>query len=147
MLCTLSDIYKSLQGAKTVGQRMRRLMEQQDMSLAELHRRSKVAKGYLSELLNDDPETSRRKPSGETLFEIGNALGVTVGDLLGRTLPTDKDVRSWPPGLAAYVREEKVPAQEARMLAGIRTRGGTPQTPDDWRHVHRTIRMYSESGS
>lgn len=137
----MTDLFKLLAGASTVGERIRRLLDQRHMSLSELHRRSGVAKGYLSEILNETSET-RRKPSAETLYDIGIALGVSVGDLLGKTLPSPDDMNSWPPGLAAYVRDNNVPPEDARMLAGIRARGRTPITAEDWRHIHRTIQMY-----
>ena len=40
------------------------------MTLGELHRESGIAKGYLSELVNEN-EGSRRKPAAETLYAIG----------------------------------------------------------------------------
>jgi len=116
------------------------------MSLGDLHRESGVAKGYLSEILNETADTPR-KPSAETLYAIGTALGISVGDLLGKTLPSFDDMSSWPPGLAEYVRENNVPPEDARMLAGIRARGRTPISAEDWKHVHRTIQMYSEGRS
>jgi transcriptional regulator with XRE-family HTH domain len=142
----MADLFKLLQGAATVGERIRRLMDDRKMTLGDLHRESGVAKGYLSELLNETADTPR-KPSAETLYAIGTVLGVSVGDLLGKTLPSPDEVKSWPPGLAAYVRENKVPPAEARMLAGIRARGRTPSTAEEWKHVHKTIQMYSEGRS
>jgi transcriptional regulator with XRE-family HTH domain len=143
----MPDLYELLAGASTVGERIRRLLEDQDMSLGDLHRESGVAKGYLSELVNETEDTQRRKPSPETLFAIGTALSVTVGDLLGKTLPSLDDMAAWPSGLEEYVRANDVPPEEARMLAGISARGRTPVTAGDWEHVHRTIMMYSEKRS
>lgn len=140
----MADIYALLQGAGSVGERIDRLMQAEQISLSELSRRSGVAKGYLWELLQERGNESKKKPSGETLFALGTALGVSVADLLGKTLPSTDNVDAWPPGLAEYVRDHGVPLEEARMLAGIRARGGTPRTPEDWRHVHNTIVMYSE---
>ena len=112
------------------------------MTLGDLHRQSGVAKGYLSELINEH-EGSRRKPSAETLYAVGTVLGASVADLLGKTRPAD-EMSSWPPGLADYVRASNIPPQEARMPAGIGTRGRTPRTAEDWKAVHRMIEMYSE---
>lgn len=142
----MADLFTLLQGAATVGERIRRLLDDKGMSLGELHRESGVAKGYLSELVNETSDTPR-KPSAETLFAIGTVLGVSVGDLLGKTLPSSDEVHSWPPGLADYVRENSVPPEDARMLAGIRARGRSPESAEDWKHVHRTIEMYSEGRS
>jgi transcriptional regulator with XRE-family HTH domain len=143
----MPDLYQLLAGASTVGERIQRLMSDQQMTLGDLHRESGVAKGYLSELVNETEDTQRRKPSAETLFAIGTALSVTVGDLLGKTLPSLSDMAAWPPGLQEYVEANDVPPEEARMLAGISARGRTPATASDWEHVHRTIKMYSEERS
>jgi transcriptional regulator with XRE-family HTH domain len=138
----MTQMYALLEGANTVGERIQRLLEDRKMTLGDLHRQSGVAKGYLSELINED-EGSRRKPSAETLYAIGTVLGASVADLLGKTRPAD-EMSSWPPGLADYVRASSIPPQEARMLAGISTRGRTPRTAEDWKAVHRMIEMYSE---
>ena len=115
------------------------------MSLSELSRRSGVAKGYLWELVSG-PETTmaRMKPSAETLYAVGNQLGVSVGDLLGKTIPTPSDQERWPPGLREYVGEAHVPPEEARMLSGINARGRTPTTANDWKQLHRIILMMAE---
>lgn len=142
----MADLFTLLQGAATVGERIQRLLDDRKMTLGDLHRESGIAKGYLSELVNETADTPR-KPSAETLYAIGTTLGVSVGDLLGKTLPSSDEVKSWPPGLADYVTENSVPPEDARMLAGIRARGRTPITAEDWKHVHRTIQMYSEGRS
>jgi transcriptional regulator with XRE-family HTH domain len=141
----MTEMYPLLAGAATVGERIRRLLADRKMSLGDLHREAGVAKGYLSELVNDTGDGPRRKPSAETLYLIGVALGVSVADLLGKTRAPE-DVAAWPPGLAEYVQSNNIPPQEARMLAGISARGRTPATAEDWKAVHRVIEMYSEQG-
>jgi transcriptional regulator with XRE-family HTH domain len=138
----MAQMYELLSDAKTAGERIQRLMEDRKMTLGDLHRQSGVAKGYLSELLREGEE-SRRKPSAETLYAIGTALGASVADLLGKTRPSE-EMATWPPGLEDYVRQADVPPEEARMLAGISARGGTPRTAEDWKAVHRVIEMYSQ---
>jgi transcriptional regulator with XRE-family HTH domain len=139
-------MYDQLAGASTIGERIRRLLDIQELTLSELSRRSGIAKGYLWELLQDEGAT-KRKPSAETLYAIGTVLGVSVGDLLGKTLPTSADVAQWPSGLRDYVKDANVPPDEARMLAGISARGRTPTTSEDWKHLHRTILMVTEGES
>lgn len=138
----MTDMYPLLAGTTTVGERIRRLLDDRGMSLGDLHRESRIAKGYLSELANDTEGGVRRKPSAETLYAIGVVLGASVADLLGKTKPTD-EMASWPPGLADYVKASNVPPAEARMLAGISARGRTPTVAEDWKAVHRVIEMYS----
>lgn len=139
----MTEMYPLLAGAATVGERIRRLLDDREMSLSDLYRESGVAKGYLSELMHDTEGGARRKPSAETLYAIGVALGASVADLLGKTNAPD-DMASWPPGLADYVKANNVPPAEARMLAGISARGRTPTTAEDWKAVHRVIETFSE---
>jgi transcriptional regulator with XRE-family HTH domain len=136
------SMFSLLSGSQTTGERIRRLLQDRGLSLGDLHRESGVAKGYLSELVNET-EDSPRKPSAETLYAIGTVLGASVADLLGKTRPVD-EMTTWPPGLPEYVQAEKVAPEEARMLAGISMRGKTPTTAADWKAVHRMIEMYSE---
>jgi transcriptional regulator with XRE-family HTH domain len=141
----MGAMYEQLAGASTVGERIRRLLDAQEMSLSELSRRSGVAKGYLWELVQG-PEASvaRMKPSAETLYAVGSALGASVGDLLGKTIPSPTDTETWPEGLREYVEEAHIPPDEARMLAQINARGRTPTTPDEWRFLHGTIRLVTD---
>ena len=139
----MTQMYELLSGAATPGERIQRLMEDRKMTLGDLHRQSGVAKGYLSELLREG-EDGRRKPSAETLYAIGTALGASVADLLGKTRPIE-EMSSWPPGLEDYVRQNNVPPADARMLASISARGRTPRTAEDWKAVHRIIEMYSQA--
>jgi transcriptional regulator with XRE-family HTH domain len=139
------NTYELLAGASTVGERIRRLLEAQGLTVSELHRRTAIAKGYLSELIREDENGSepvRRKPSAETLYAVGTALGVSVADLLGHTRK-DEDVTDWPPGLAEYVEKNDVSSEDARVLARISLRGRTPSTAEEWSHIHRTILMYT----
>jgi transcriptional regulator with XRE-family HTH domain len=139
----MSDMYSLLAGAATVGERIRRLLDDRNMSLGDLHRESGVAKGYLSELVNETEGSAKRKPSAATLYAIGTVIGASVADLLGKTRTPDER-SSWPPGHADYVTADSVPPEDARMLAGISTRGKTPTTSEEWKAIHRIIKMYSE---
>lgn len=139
----MADLYALLKDTTTIGERIRLLIGDEEISLSELSRRSNVGKGYLWELTQRTEEAAKMKPSAETLYGVATALGVSVGDLLGKTLPPADDESTWPPGLATYVRDKRVPKDEARMLAGIRTRGGTPTKPDQWEQIHYTILMHT----
>lgn len=137
-------MYDLLAGASTVGERIRRLLDERGMTLGDLHRESGVAKGYISELINEVQQTTaKRKPSAETLYAIGVPLGASVADLLGKTRSTE-EMATWPPGLAEFVQADDVPPEDARMLAGISARGKTPATAEDWRAIYRMIERYSE---
>src|SRR5436853_2251084 len=56
---------------------------EQGLSLSELARRSKVSKGYLSQLENS-PNGPR--PSAELLYRIAFALGTSIGTLLEKQI-------------------------------------------------------------
>jgi transcriptional regulator with XRE-family HTH domain len=62
---------------KTIGQRIRELREEQDLSLREFARRL----GNLSAAFISDVELGRRFPSEEVLGKMAQTLGVKVDDL------------------------------------------------------------------
>ena len=145
MLSGMTSTFELLRAAGSLRERIQLLLDQQGMTLSDLHRRTGIAKGYLSELLKDEThheDAVRRKPSAETLYAIGSALGVSVADLLGHTRG-DEEPSVWPPGLPEYVEKDGVSPEDARVLARISLRGMTPSSADEWRHIHRTIQMYT----
>lgn len=125
-----------------VGSEIRRRREMQDLSLTDLARLSRVSKGYLSEIENNPAA----RPSAATLFKIASALGTSVGELLGRKGEGDSDRGELdiPEALREFAEEAKLPDAEVRMLAGIRYRGRSPTTVDDWRYIYESIRLRTE---
>jgi transcriptional regulator with XRE-family HTH domain len=126
----------------TIGQNIRRFREEADLSLSELAERAGVSKGYLSALENEDAET-RRRPSGQSLYKIAEALGVTVADLLGEHTHLDEpgDI---PGSLREFAELEGLPESDVMMLARIEFRGEKPKTVDAWGFLYRAIK-YSTS--
>lgn len=61
---------------KTLGQRIRELREEQDLSLRELAKKVKKSAPFLSDI-----ELGRRYPSDDVLSKIANILGTTMEDL------------------------------------------------------------------
>jgi transcriptional regulator with XRE-family HTH domain len=61
---------------KPLGERIRELREQEDLSVRELARKIKVSAPFLS-----DVELGRRHPSDDVLNTIAVSLGTTLGDL------------------------------------------------------------------
>jgi transcriptional regulator with XRE-family HTH domain len=61
---------------KTLGQRIRELREQQDLSLREVAKRLHLSAAFLS-----DVELGRRHPSDEVLGQLARALDTTTEDL------------------------------------------------------------------
>lgn len=122
-----------------VGVRIRRLRDEQGLSLSELARLSGVSKGYLSQI-ERAPEA---RPSASTLFALARTLGTSVAALLGSAdadgveEAADLDL---PDSLRAFAEEEGLPPADIRMLAGIRYRGESPRTKEDWRFLYESIR-------
>jgi transcriptional regulator with XRE-family HTH domain len=61
---------------KTLGQRIRELREEKDLSLREVAKRLQVSAAFLS-----DVELGRRYPSPRVLSDLAEALGTSVDDL------------------------------------------------------------------
>ena len=119
-----------------VGDRIRRLRRERDLSLNQLAERSGVSKSYLWSLENDEEGAAR--PGGETLYKVAEALGVTMSELLGRRLLTEppEDV---PKSLQAFAKSEGLSDADVRMLATIRFRGQQPSTERAWAFIYQAI--------
>ena len=61
---------------KTLGQRIRELREEQDISLRELARKLDLSAAFISDI-----ELGRRFPSEDVLVSIASKLGTTLEDL------------------------------------------------------------------
>jgi transcriptional regulator with XRE-family HTH domain len=119
-----------------VGARIRRFREEKDISLNALAAETKISKSYLWSLENDPTAT---RPSGDTLYKIAQALGVTMSALLGRRLLTESST-AVPKGLQELADELSLPESDVRMLATIQFRGDRPQTKERWRYIYNAIR-------
>jgi transcriptional regulator with XRE-family HTH domain len=126
---------------EAVGARIRRFRDELGMSLGDLAERADVSKGYLSVLENEPPDGTRR-PSGKTLHRIAQALGVTIGDLLGEPLNATAALEL-PPGLQQFAEDHGLPESDVQMLAWIEFRGRQPRTAEAWQFIYQAIRMSS----
>jgi transcriptional regulator with XRE-family HTH domain len=74
---------------KTLGQRIRELREEKDLSLRELAKRIEVSAAFLS-----DVELGRRYPSDKILESISRILGTAIEDLRSYdTRPPIEDIK------------------------------------------------------
>ncbi len=64
-----------------LGARIQTHLNEKCWKLADLHRESGIAKGYLSEILRSEKD---KRPSAHTLYAIAAALGTTIEDLLNK---------------------------------------------------------------
>jgi transcriptional regulator with XRE-family HTH domain len=127
-----------------VGQNIRRFRKDAGVSLSELAERAGVSKGYLSALENEDIATAKRRPSGQSLYKVAAALGVSVADLLGEQAHAIEPLQI-PASLREFAEQESLPEADVIMLTRIEFRGEQPRTADAWGFLYRAIK-YSTSG-
>jgi transcriptional regulator with XRE-family HTH domain len=126
----------------TVGERIRLRRKELGLSLSALAEKAGVAKSYLSNLENNKHEA---RPSGRTLYQIAEALGTTMSDLLGTRLlvtPT----QHFPDSLRTFAKTAQLTDRDVEMLAGINFRGHQPADEESWAFVWRAIRASVNDG-
>jgi transcriptional regulator with XRE-family HTH domain len=117
---------------------IRKRRHEQGFSLTELARRSRISKGYLSQLENNPVGPH---PSAEVLYRIAFALGTSIGTLLEKQIAsTQNELTDIPEGLRWLALEEHIPEEEIRMLAQITYKGHRPCTTDDWKFLYESIK-------
>jgi transcriptional regulator with XRE-family HTH domain len=123
-----------------IGGRIRRYRAERNLSLSQLAEQANVSKGYLSALENQHNSSAHaRRPSAETLYAIAKVLGVTISDLLGRTLLHTISTEI-PESLRAFADQEDLPEADVQMLSAIQFRGEAPRTVERWRYIYTAIR-------
>lgn len=124
-----------------VGRRVRAEREKAGLSLAQLAAASGLTKAYLVRL-----ENQGGNPSMDVLFQIAEALDLTIADLVARSpIRFVGDESEVSPSLRSFAEEAGLSSGDIKMLASIRWRGESPpQTPERWRYVHQSLVMSSE---
>lgn len=120
----------------SLGTRIRGYREDKELTQTALAAAAHLSKTYLSELESG----AGRRPSGDVLLRIADALGVTIADLLGRGIAPATSTRL-PEGLADFAEQRGLPEADIIMLASIRFRGEPPRTARRWQHIYDAIRM------
>lgn len=123
-------------GPPAIGEQIRRRRIEAGLSLSALAQRAEVSKGYLWSLEKGETEA---RPSGKTLYQIAEALGTTMSDLLGRTLLNDAPPEV-PPSLRSFADSHGLTDRDVRMLAGVNFRGRQPQDDESWSLVWGAIK-------
>ena len=119
-----------------IGDRLKEYRKGLGMSQAELARKSSVSAAYVSELESG----LGKRPSGEILLRLANALEVTIADLLGQDIrPGDGDPPVPDASLLEFAKERGLPRSDVEMLASIRFRGDPPRTSRRWAMIYDTI--------
>ena len=120
-----------------LAERLRRFRGEAGLTQAELAKKAKLSKAYVSELEGD----VGRRPSGEVLVRIADALGISIADLMGRSRILMEGDPRISASLRAFAAEQKLPEADVSMLAGIRWRGSAPKTKERWAYIYNAIRM------
>ena len=125
-----------------LSQKIRKLRKEKGFSLNKLAEIAGISKAYLSQLENN----VSKQPSAEILFKIATALGTTIADLLEKPVRVySDDFQEVPDGLRELIDERgetlDIREEDVKMLMSIRYRGNQPETPEDWEHILRTIRI------
>jgi transcriptional regulator with XRE-family HTH domain len=119
-----------------IGDRLKEYRKSLGMSQADLARKSSVSAAYVSELESG----LGKRPSGEILLRLANALEVTIADLLGQVIrPGDGDPPVPDSSLLEFAKERRLPRPDVEMLASIRFRGDPPRTSRRWAMIYDTI--------
>lgn len=120
---------------------LRRLRKEKGLTLDQLSENSGVSKPYLWQLENEDD----KKPSADILFKIAGALETTIADLMNYPVTVhDETIKKLPPSLKQFVKAKQLELnlsdEDVQMLAGIRLRGKTPKTVEDWEYIYQSIK-------
>jgi len=119
-----------------IGDRLKEYRKSLGISQADLARKSNVSAAYVSELESG----LGKRPSGEILLRLANALEVTIADLLGQDIrPGDGDPPVPDSSLLEFAKERRLPRSDVEMLASIRFRGDPPRTSRRWAMIYDTI--------
>jgi transcriptional regulator with XRE-family HTH domain len=121
--------------ASSIGERIKARREELGWSLSKLAEEASVSKGYLWSLEKGEVKS---RPSGQTLYRIAEALGVTMSDLLGRELLIEPSQQR-PTELLQFAADANLPDTDIEMLASISFRGQRPRTVRDWEFLYGAI--------
>ncbi len=118
-----------------LGERIRALRLEQDLSISELSRLAGVSKGYLSQV----ERSPGARPSAATLYAVARALGASVADLF-QVVDREELETGVSESLREFAEQDAIPPSDVEMLSQIRYRGMAPHSVDDWRYLYESIR-------
>ena len=127
--------------ANAIGARVRELRLQKGLSLTELAQQANVSKSYLSTVENG----TGSRPGAAVLHKLATTLGVSLADLLGRSVHATDPDEAIPSSLREFAQQHGLPQADIDMLAGIKFRGEAPRTPERWQFIYNAIVMSAQS--
>jgi transcriptional regulator with XRE-family HTH domain len=120
--------------AEKTGARIRRLREEQGLSISELARLSGVSRGYLHLI-----EKGENNPTQEKLAAIANALNVMVAELIGE-IEGDSVLVDIPDSLRRFAETNNLLPADVIMLSKINYRGKHPDSVQEWKILYSVIK-------
>lgn len=120
---------------KDLGDRIKKLRGEMEISQAELARRADLSPAYLSELEGGQA----KRPSGQVLLRLARALGTTIAIVLGDDVHPGSAPVADDASLLEFAKERGLSQADVNMLASIRFRGDPPRTTRRWSMIYDTI--------
>jgi len=126
--------------AMTIGQRIREIRRERELTLKQLADKSGLTLTYLS-----DVERNQTRPSLKALLRIAGALEVSMADLLSgvEEFGTATD-EALPAGLRELKDDPTIASQLdddwLQTLQRLNYRGKRPQTKEEWREIFMYLR-------
>ena len=120
---------------KNLGNRIRSIREERNLSITDLAARSSISRGYLYLV-----ESGKSNPTEEKLSAIAQALGVLVSDLTGELEAAGQLLDNIPESLREFADQEGLTSADINMLSKINYRGKQPKTALDWKLLYSVIK-------
>lgn len=120
-----------------IGLTIKRLREQQDMTITELSRISGVSRSYIHLI-----EKGENNPTSDKLDELAKALGAEYGIQGEEDYEGNEDI---PESLKQFAMEYNVPYSDVLMLSRIQYRGKRPNDIIAWKMLYNLIKSATEN--
>ena len=119
-----------------LGERLRELRQQRDLTLLQLSQQTGLSVSYLSDL-----ERGRTNPSIDTLERIAGTYHVLLGELVaGADGWQISPQQGLAPGLQELIQQGRIDLATAQDLSRIELRGKRPQTAMEWLELYFHLR-------
>lgn len=126
--------------AAVLGERVRKLRHERDLTIAELADRSGLSSGLISQI-----ERGRSNPSVRTLHRLRSALGVNLWAFLQPSDPSTAAVSSTSSASPHFIRRKADRLKLVRGKSGIAEELLSPRSDDQMRFMEITIPAGVES--
>jgi len=136
-----------LEPIETVGNRIRKLREEKNVTLETLSEHTGISKGFLS-----DAETGNRNVSSQNLLKIANALNASLEYLMRGTpaAPPNPEPLTIPAELNQAARElnlsfahtEALLAAHRSVVARRSNEGLRSPSVEDWKELYQSIKKF-----